>query len=93
MLLKEGDIATLLLEAHEAQAGRVSKLFKASSIPSSSTTFSKTFETTILAGAGAVGRARELAFPYGHEFDPEVASKFLSTLTLKARHSHIPVHV
>jgi hypothetical protein len=50
-LLREGDIATLLLEAHEARTGRVTKATKASSIPSSSTSFSKTTRAAILAGA------------------------------------------
>ncbi len=92
-LLREGDIATLLREAHEAQTGRGTKLTKASSIPSSFTPFSKTPRTAILAGAEAVGRACNLAFSYGLEPDPEFASKSLPKLTLKARHAHIPVHV
>ena len=37
--LREGDIATLLLEAHEAQPGRVTKLTKASSTPPPSPSF------------------------------------------------------
>ena len=82
-LLREGDITTLLQVAHEAQTGRVTKSTKASSIPSSSTSFSKTSRATILDGAGAVGRACKL----------EVASKLISKLTLKARHAHIPVYV
>ena len=92
-LLREGDIATLLLEAHEAQTGRVMKSTKASSISSSSTSFSKTARAPIMAGAGAVGRACKLAFSYGLESEPVLASKFLSKLTLKARHAHIHIHV
>jgi hypothetical protein len=37
--------------------------------------------------------ACKLAFSYGLESNSEVASKFLSKLTLKARHAHIPAHV
>jgi hypothetical protein len=40
-----------------------------------------------------VGKACKLAFSYDLESDPEVASKFLSKLTLKARHAHIHAHV
>jgi hypothetical protein len=42
---------------------------------------------------GAVGRACKLAFSYGLESDPEVASTFLSKLTLKARHAYITAHM
>ena len=41
-LLKEGKIATMLSEAHEAQVGKVAKQIKTTSIPTSTTTFSKT---------------------------------------------------
>jgi hypothetical protein len=92
-LPREGNIATLLLEAHEAQTIRVTKSTKASSIPSSSTSFSKTTRAAILAGAGAVDRGCKLAFFYGLESDPEVASKFLSKLIMKARHAHILARV
>ena len=92
-LLKEGKIATLLSEAHEAQVGRVAKQMKVASIPTSTTTFSKTTRDAILAGAGAMGRACKLAFSYGLETDPEIAATFLAKLTLKARHTHIPAHV
>ncbi len=40
-----------------------------------------------------MGRAYKLAFSYNLEPDPEVASKLLSKLTLKARQAHIPAHV
>jgi len=90
---RERDIATLLPEAHEAQAGRVLKLVKASSISSSTISFSKTARGGILVGAGAVGRACKLVLSYGIEPEPEVASKFLSKLTLKARHTYNHVHV
>ncbi len=56
-LLRKGKVAILLREAHEAQAGRVSRQVKASSIPSSATTFSKTARAAILAGARAGARA------------------------------------
>ena len=46
-MLREGGIATLLSEAHEAKAGRVAKLMKAHSKPTSSTTFSKTARAAI----------------------------------------------
>ena len=50
-LLIEGDIATFILEAHEAQTERVAKLTKASSVPSSSTSHSKIAKATIMIGA------------------------------------------
>ncbi len=40
-----------------------------------------------------MGRACKLAFFYGLETDPEIAAKFLSKLTLKSKHEHIPEHV
>ena len=63
------------------------------SIPSTSTTFSNIARAAILAGAGAVGRACKLIFSYGLESDAEVASKFLSKLTLKQKHEHTPLFV
>jgi hypothetical protein len=81
-LRKEGKIEVLLSEAHEAQVGKVSKQTKATSIPASTTTFSKTARVAILTGAGAVGRACKLAFSYGFETDPEIADKFLARLTI-----------
>jgi hypothetical protein len=56
-LLTEGEIATLLNVAHEAQPGRVAKQMKAHSKPTSRTTFSKTTRAAILAEARAMGRA------------------------------------
>jgi len=53
-LLKEGKIATLISEAHEAHVGRVVKKTKAVSIPTSTTSFSKTTRAAILGGARAV---------------------------------------
>ena len=92
-LLREGEIATLLNEAHEARAGRVARQTKAHSRSSSSSTFSKTARVAILAGAGAMGRACKLAFSYGLESDPAVAVKFMSKLTLKKKHDHIHEYV
>jgi hypothetical protein len=92
-MLREGKIATLLGEAHEAQARRVSKQTKTASIPASTTTSSKTRRAAILAGAGAERRACKLAFSYGLESDPEIAGKFLAKLILKKRHAHILAHV
>jgi hypothetical protein len=40
-----------------------------------------------------VGRAVKLAFSYGLESEPEMASKFMSKLAMKARCAHIPAHV
>ncbi len=37
-----------------------------------------------------MGRAFTLAFSYGLESDPAIAAKFLSKLTLKKKHAHIP---
>ena len=92
-LFREGKIAMLLNEAHEAQAGRVARQIKAHSRSSSSSTFSKTTRAAILAGVGAMGRACELAFSYGLESDPSVAAKFMSKLTLKKKHDHIQEYV
>ena len=40
-----------------------------------------------------MGRACKIAFTYGIESDPVVASKFLAKLTLPARRSHIAPHL
>jgi len=92
-LLREGKIAILLSEAHEVRTGRVAKLTKAASVSASTTTFSKTTRATILAGAGAVGRASKLAFSYGLETDPGIAAEFLAKRALGARHFDIVAHV
>ena len=87
-LLREGDIDSLVREAHEARTNKVAKaLAEASALKSS---FSKTAKATILAKARAVGRACKLAFSYGMESDPVLAPEFLSKLTLLQRHPHIP---
>ena len=88
--MREGEIETLLSEAHEAQAGRVAKQTEAHSKSTSNSSFSKTARAAILAGAGAMGRACKLAFSYGLESDPAIAAKFLSKLALKKKHAHIP---
>jgi hypothetical protein len=77
-MLKEGMIAVLVSEAHEAQTGRVAKVTKAASFSASTTTFSKKARATILAGAGAVGRACKLAFSYGLKTDPGIAAEFMA---------------
>jgi hypothetical protein len=51
-LLREGDIETLLVEAHETQADRLAKQREAHSKSSASSSFSKTARAAILAGAG-----------------------------------------
>ena len=73
--------------------GRVAKLTKIAFVSASTTTFSKTARAAILAGAGAVGRACKLAFSYGLEKNPGIATKFLAKLTMGARHSHIDAYV
>jgi hypothetical protein len=40
-----------------------------------------------------MGRACKLAFSYGLESDPVIAAKFMSKLTLKKKHYHIPEFV
>ncbi len=90
--MREGKLSVLLTEAHDAQTGRVAKALKASATSASSSTFSKTTRAAILAGAGAVGRACKLAFSYGLESDPAVAAKFLTKLTLGAKHAHIQAY-
>ena len=89
-MLREGKIETLLLEAHEAQAVRVAKQTEAHSKSTSNSSFSKTARAAIMAGFGAMGRACKLAFSYCLESDPAIAAKFLSKLTLKKKHAHIP---
>ena len=37
-----------------------------------------------------MGRVFKLAFSYGLESDPAITAKFLSKLTLKKKHAHIP---
>jgi hypothetical protein len=92
-LAREGKVVILIRKAYEAQVGLVSKQIKAYSIPSSITSFSKTAWAAILAGAEAVGRACKVAFSYGLESDQEITAKFIFKLTMKERHSHIPMHV
>jgi hypothetical protein len=53
-----------------------------------SMTFSKTAKAAIMAGAREVGRACTVAFTYGLEINPVVATKFLKKLTLQTRHPH-----
>jgi len=88
-MLREGEVGTILNEAHEAHVGRVAKQTEAHSKSTSRTSFSKTARTAILAGARAMGRACKLAFSYGLESDPAIAAKFLFKLTLKKKHDHI----
>ncbi len=40
-----------------------------------------------------MGRAYKLAFSYGMESNPAIAAEFLSKLTLKKKHDHIPLFV
>ena len=80
-LLREGDIDTLLKEAHDAQTVRVASALADASAPKSS--FSTIVMAAILAKAGAVGRACKLAFSDGMESDPVVAAEFLAKLTLQ----------
>ena len=76
--------------SHEAQTERIrSRYVTASTQPYS---FSKAAIVAALAGAGELGRACKVAFTYGVEADPEVATSFLSKQTLQARHSHVPMH-
>ena len=70
----------------------MSKLVEATSFPTSTTTLSKTARAAILAGTRAVGRACKIAFAYGIETDPMIAAEFLSKLTIKDKHTHIPAH-
>jgi len=56
-MLREGEIATLINEAHEAQEGRVASQTKARSRSSSSSTVSKAARAAIMTRAGAMGRA------------------------------------
>ena len=70
----------LISDAHEAQTERVrGRITVASTQPHS---FSKTAREATLAGAGELGRACKVAFPYGIEADLEVAASFLAKLTL-----------
>ena len=88
--LEAGDVGGLIREAHEAQTERVrGRTAAATTQPHS---FSKTARAAALAGAGELGRACKVAFTYGIEADPEVAATFLARLTLRARHSHVPLH-
>jgi len=88
--LEAGDLEGLIREAHEAQTERVrGRTAAASTQPHS---FSKTARAAVLAGAGELGRACKVAFTYGIEADPEVAATFLAKLTLRGRHSHVPLH-
>ncbi len=84
------DVAGLIFDANEAQTERVRSRTAAASTQSHS--FSKTARVAALSDAGELGRACKVAFTYGVESDPEVAATFLAKLTLKARHSHIPLH-
>ena len=76
-----GDIISLLTDSHEAQTDWVNARMLVASEDTIS--FSKTARVAILAGAGEVGRASQVAFTLGLETDPEVAAKFLKKLTLQ----------
>jgi hypothetical protein len=90
-LWEEGSLSTLISEAHEAQSERAANASKALSEPLTLPPLSA--RAASLARVGEVGKACKVAFSYGLEQDPEVAAKFLSKLTLKQRHTHIPVYI
>jgi len=88
--LSVGDVAGLTYDAHEAHTERFrGRIVTASTKPHS---FSKTARAAALAGARELGRACKVAFTYGIKADPEVAASFLVKLTLRAKHSHVPLH-
>ena len=86
----EGKVSALLTDSHETQTERVSSVMNAAS--SDPISFSKTERAAIKAGAGEVSQACKVAFTYGLETNPSIAATFLAKLTLKSRHSHIPLH-
>ena len=71
-ILAIGNVAGLLHESDEAQTARALKFIESDS--SQPLSFSKTARAAALAGAGEVGRACEIAFTYGIESFPAVAS-------------------
>ncbi len=72
MLLGEGDLKTLLQEAHDAQLTRLAN--KAATTSAPITSFSKAAKAASLASVGEVGKSCKTAFTYGMENDPEVAA-------------------
>jgi hypothetical protein len=89
-MLSVGGVYGLIYDAHEAQTERVRGRTSAASAQPHS--FSKTARAIALAGAREFGRACKVVFAYGIEADPEVAASFLAKMTLRARHSHVPLH-
>jgi len=89
-MLMDGDVTGLIHEAHEAQMERVRGRTVAAPVQPHS--FSKTARAAALGGSGDLGRACKMAFTYGIEADPEVAASFLTKMTLRARHYHVPLH-
>jgi hypothetical protein len=88
-MLLVGKVAELINEAHESQVKRVACRVHALTKPARS--FSMTAKAATLAGCGAIGKACELAFFYGTESDPKVASTFLAKITKSILHEHVPV--
>ena len=77
----------MLTDSYEAQTERVTARVLATA--EDTVSFSKTTRAAILAGAGEVGQACKVACTYGLDTDLEVAARFLKTLTLQSRHSHV----
>jgi hypothetical protein len=88
-LLSNGQIKDLLVESHDSQVTRVARRIHDTTQPSP--TFPLTARAASLACCGAVGKACQLAFYYGTETDPAVASTFLARLTRSTPHTHVPM--
>jgi hypothetical protein len=88
-LFMDGQIEDILIEAHDSQVTRVACHIHALTQPPQ--TFPRTAKAAALAWSGVVGKACRLAFSYGTESDPIVATTFLTKLTRTIPHTHVPL--
>jgi hypothetical protein len=72
LLFQEGEISRLINESYDAQSERVSAAMN--SVSTETVVFSKTARAALLARDGEVGRAYKMAFTYGLETDPVIAT-------------------
>jgi hypothetical protein len=87
-MLTSGKIVELINDAHDSQVTRVAR--RIHDITQPQCTFPLTTRAASLAGCGAVGKACQLAFSYGYESDPAVATTFLAKITRATLHTHVP---
>ena len=84
----DGRISDLIKNAHNSQVTRVAR--RIHDITQPSPTFPLTARAASLARCGEAGKICKLAFSYGTESDPIVATTVLAKLTRSTLHPHVP---